>query len=163
MRDDAAVTQTDTTPRAVRIVAAGGTIAMRGERAVPALDAADLVEQLPQVAGFRLEAETALSVPSTYLTLDQALDLARRAGAAASSGEGVVLTTGTDTMEEVAVVCGLTYGGEAPIVITGANRPGSAPGADETVHCSTRSSWRGRRPPPGSASSSRSAARSTPR
>ncbi|MGA8720608.1 MAG: asparaginase domain-containing protein, partial [Solirubrobacteraceae bacterium] len=68
MRDDAAVTQTDTTPRAVRIVAAGGTIAMRGERAVPALDAADLVEQLPQVAGFRLEAETVLSVPSTYLT-----------------------------------------------------------------------------------------------
>ena len=33
-------------------------------------------------------------------------------------------------MEEVAVLCGLTYGGDAPIVITGANRPGSAPGAD---------------------------------
>ena len=28
------------------------------------------------------------------------------------------------------MVCALTYGGEAPIVITGANRPGSAPGAD---------------------------------
>ncbi len=41
-----------------------------------------------------------------------------------------MLTTGTDTMEEVAVLCGLTYGGDAPIVITGANRPGSAPGAD---------------------------------
>ena len=27
-------------------------------------------------------------------------------------------------------MCGLTYGGDAPIVITGANRPGSAPGAD---------------------------------
>ena len=130
MRDDGAVTQTDHPPRTVRVIAAGGTIAMRGERAVPALDAADLVEQLPQVAGFRLEAETVLSLPSTYLTLDQALDLARRASDAASSGEGVVLTTGTDTMEEVAVVCGLIYGGEAPIVITGANRPGSAPGAD---------------------------------
>jgi L-asparaginase len=138
MRDDAAViptdpaamTATDSPPRAVRVVAAGGTIAMRGERAVPALDAAELVEQLPQVAGFHLEAESVLSLPSTHLSLSDALDLARRACAAADSGEGVVLTTGTDTMEEVAVLCGLMYGGDAPIVITGANRPGSAPGAD---------------------------------
>ncbi len=114
----------------MRIIAAGGTIAMRGERAVPALDASELVEQLPQVAGFHLEAESVLSLPSTHLSLSDALDLARRTGAAAAAGEGVVLTTGTDTMEEVAVLCGLMYGGDAPIVITGANRPGSAPGAD---------------------------------
>lgn len=134
MRDDAAMNSTssgpDRPPRPVRVLAAGGTIAMRGERAVPALDASELVEQLPQVAGFHLEAETVLSLPSTHLTLSDALDLARRACAAAGSGEGVVLTTGTDTMEEVAVLCGLMYGGEDPIVITGANRPGSAPGAD---------------------------------
>lgn len=116
--------------RPVRLIAAGGTIAMRGEQAVPALDASELVDQLPQVAGFHLTAETVLSVPSTHLTLSDALGLARRAGEAAWSGEGVVLTTGTDTMEEVAMLCALTYGGEAPIVITGANRPGSAPGAD---------------------------------
>ena len=116
--------------RPVRVLAAGGTIAMRGEQAVPALDASELVEQLPQVAGFHLEAETVLSLPSTHLTLSDALGLARRAGQAASGGEGVVLTTGTDTMEEVGMVCALTYGGAAPIVITGANRPGSAPGAD---------------------------------
>jgi L-asparaginase len=130
MRHDAAVISIDSPPRAVRVVAAGGTIAMRGEQAVPALDASELVEQLPQVAGFRLEAETVLSLPSAQLSLSDALDLARRACTAAGSGEGVVLTTGTDTMEEVAALCGLTYGGEAPIVITGANRPGSAPGAD---------------------------------
>jgi len=134
MRDDPAVSeaasQAEQPPRPVRIIAAGGTIAMRGERAVPALDASQLVEQLPQVAGFHLEAESVLSLPSTYLSLSDALDLARRTGAAASTGEGVVLTTGTDTMEEVAALCGLTYGGDAPIVITGANRPGSAPGAD---------------------------------
>ena len=134
MRDHPAVTSTPSTSpagtRPVRLLAAGGTIAMRGERAVPALDASELVEQLPQVAGFHLEAETVLSLPSAQLTLSDALDLARRAREAASFGEGVVVTTGTDTMEEVAMLCALTYGGEAPIVITGANRPGSAPGAD---------------------------------
>ncbi len=117
----------------MRVLAAGGTIAMRGEQAVPALDASELVEQLPQVAGFQLRTETVLSLPSAHLTLPDALALARRAGEAASDGEGVVLTTGTDTMEEVAMVCALTYGGEggrAPIILTGANRPGSAPGAD---------------------------------
>jgi L-asparaginase len=103
---------------------------MRGERAVPALDASGLVEQLPQLAGFHLDAETVLSLPGAHLTLSDALDLARRAGRAATSGEGVVLTTGTDTLEELAMVCALTYGADAPVVITGANRPGSAPGAD---------------------------------
>jgi L-asparaginase len=111
-------------------MAAGGTIAMRGEHAVPALDASELVAQLPQMAGFQLEAETLLSLPSAHLTLSDALVMARSAGDAASAGEGVVLTTGTDTLEEVAMVCALTYAGEAPIVITGANRPASAPGAD---------------------------------
>ncbi len=124
------MTASPATMRPVRVLAAGGTIAMRGERAVPALDASELVEQLPQVSGFHLAAETVLSLPSAHLTLSDALELARRAGEAASAGEGVVLTTGTDTMEEVAMVCALTYGGDAPIVITGANRPGSAPGAD---------------------------------
>jgi L-asparaginase len=120
----------DAAPRPVRVLAAGGTIAMRGEQAVPALDAAELVDQLPQLAGVELETETVLSLPSAHLTLSHTLELARRAGQAAGGGEGVVLTTGTDTMEEVAMVCALTYGGEAPIVVTGANRPGSAPGAD---------------------------------
>jgi L-asparaginase len=131
MRDHAAVTSTSpATVRPVRVIAAGGTIAMRGERAVPALGASELVQQLPQVAEFELQTETVRSLPGPQLTLSDALVLARRAGEAASAGEGVVLTTGTDTMEELAMVCALTYGGNAPIVLTGANRPGSAPGAD---------------------------------
>lgn len=131
MRDHAAVTSPGTAPpRPVRLLALGGTIAMRGERAVPALDASELVELLPQLSGMKLEAESVRSLPGAHLTLADALDLTRRAGEAAARGEGVVVTTGTDTMEEVAMVCALTYGGAAPIVITGANRPGSAPGAD---------------------------------
>jgi L-asparaginase len=104
---------------------------MRGEQAVPALDANELVEQLPQLAsGPPLQTETVLALPSAQLSLANAFALATRAREAADAGEGVVITTGTDTMEELAVLCALVYGGEAPIVISGANRPGSSPGAD---------------------------------
>lgn len=41
-----------------------------------------------------------------------------------------MITTGTDTLEELAVLCALLYAGHAPIVLTGANRPASRPGAD---------------------------------
>jgi L-asparaginase len=121
-------------PRPVRLLAAGGTIGMRSrpaERAVPALDAHGLIEAVPALAAVSaLEAETVLSEPSAHLTLAQALGLARRAADAAADGEGVVVSMGTDTLEEVAVMCALLHGAEAPIVVTGANRPATAPGAD---------------------------------
>jgi L-asparaginase len=117
--------------RPVRLIGVGGTISMRGERAVPAVDAADLVAEIPQLASVeQLRAETALAVPGTHLTLAEALDVAGRACAVAAQGEGVVITTGTDTLEELAVLCALLHGSPAPIVLTGANRPGSSPGAD---------------------------------
>jgi L-asparaginase len=104
---------------------------MRGRRAVPAVDATGLIAEIPQLSAVpRLEAETVVSVPGPHMTLGQALEIARRAARAAAAGEGVVITTGTDTMEELAVVCAVLHAAPAPIVLTGANRPGSAPGAD---------------------------------
>jgi L-asparaginase len=123
--------QGEPTARPVRLLAAGGTIAMRGEQAVPALDASQLIEQLPaRISRPEIRAESVLSLPSAQVTPAQALELARRAAAAAEGGEGAVITTGTDTMEELAVLCSFLYGGQAPLVLTGANRPDSGPGAD---------------------------------
>jgi L-asparaginase len=117
--------------RPVRLLAAGGTIAMTGERAVPALDAGQLVAAIPQlghVAG--LEAENVLGLPGPQIGLPDALKLARRAAEVAAAGTGVVITTGTDTLEELAVLCALLHDGSAPVVLTGANRPAGNPGAD---------------------------------
>jgi L-asparaginase len=117
--------------RSVRLLAAGGTISMQGEHAVPALDAAQLVQAIPALRAYqRLAAENVLSLPGPQISPAQALMLARQAARAAESGEGVVITTGTDTLEELAMLCSLVHGGEAPLVLTGANRTASAPGAD---------------------------------
>ncbi len=115
----------------MRLLAAGGTISMQGEHAVPTLDAAGLVAAIPELERFPdLEAENVLGLPGPQISPAQGLELTRQAVAAASRGDGVVITTGTDTLEELAMLCAMTYDGDAPIVFTGANRPASAPGAD---------------------------------
>jgi L-asparaginase len=120
-----------TQARPVRLLAAGGTISMKGEHAVPTLDAAGLIAAIPELARFAdLTAENVLGLPGPQISLEQGLELVRQAVKAAGRGEGVVITTGTDTLEELAMLCALLHDGEAPIVFTGANRPASAPGAD---------------------------------
>jgi L-asparaginase len=117
--------------RPVSLLAAGGKIALSGTQAAPALGADELVKAVPALAAVpALEAETVLNVPSAHLTLGEALQIAQLAARTAATGRGVVISAGTDTLEEVAVLCALLHGAEAPIVITGANRPASAPGAD---------------------------------
>jgi len=56
--------------------------------------------------------------------------LARRAAERAGEGDGVIVTHGTDCLEEVALLTDLLHSGEAPIVFTGAMRPASSSAAD---------------------------------
>src|SRR5579884_2975898 len=117
--------------RPVVVLGAGGTISMSGERATPALDPRALIASVPALAAApELAAEAALALPGPQVGLEQALGLARRAASLAAEGSGVVVTTGTDTLEELAVLCALVADAEAPIVLTGANRTASAAGAD---------------------------------
>ena len=117
--------------RPVRLIAAGGTIAMSGPRAVPALDAEQLMQALPELAAVpELTSENVLSLPGPQIAQSDALRLIDRAVTVAAQGTGVVITTGTDTLEELALLAALMHGGDAPIVLTGANRPPSRPGAD---------------------------------
>jgi L-asparaginase len=118
--------------RRVRILSAGGTIGMTGGGgATPELDADQLVAGIPGLAGRQgLTAETVANKPSAHLTLDDQLRICRAARDAARRGIGVVVTHGTDVLEETAMLADVIHGGEAPIVFTGAIRPASAPGAD---------------------------------
>ncbi|MGZ6682344.1 MAG: asparaginase, partial [Solirubrobacteraceae bacterium] len=70
------------------------------------------------------------NLPSAHLTLDDQLRICREARDAARRGLGVVVTHGTDTLEETAMLCDLLHDADAPVVFTGAIRPSGAPGAD---------------------------------
>lgn len=113
----------------LHVLSTGGTIASTGDEAgaTPELDAGDLLGGLDVAA----RAESFATVPSPHLTLDRLADLGERIGELVADGaEGVVVTVGTDTLEEVAAFLDATYAGDPPVVVTGAMRTADAPGAD---------------------------------
>jgi L-asparaginase len=126
--------------RRVRVLAAGGTIAMASDGnggAMPELDGPALLASMPGLENRHgIDAETVINVPSAHLTLEDQLHICREARDAARRGIGVVITHGTDTLEETAMLADVVHDAEAPIVVTGAIRPASAPGADGPANLS---------------------------
>ena len=113
------------------VLSTGGTIAMAGARATPALGPEELLAAVPALADVHdLQARAVTAVPGAHLDGAGALAIARAALEETAAGRGVVITHGTDTLEETAVLCDVLHGRPEPIVLTGAIRPSSAAGAD---------------------------------
>jgi L-asparaginase len=121
------VSSTTTKPK-VTVLALGGTIASsRGAGtplASPRLPAEEIVASVPGIDDVaEIEARNLSRLPSCDLTLDLAVTVAREIQAAAARGShGVVVTQGTDTIEELSFCLDLLVQGEVAVVVTGAMR-----------------------------------------
>jgi L-asparaginase type II len=138
--------QSDSTARPkVLVIATGGTIAgvqqepggIGGYRA-GALTAEQIIASVPPLSRYaQVEAEQFSNVASTLITPDQWVALARRINAVLAERSdiaGVVVTHGTDRLEETAFFLYLTVRSDKPVVVVGSQRPATGLSPDGPVN-----------------------------
>jgi L-asparaginase len=98
----------------------------------PRLSAEDLVASVPDLAGVAsVTVRDLFRLPSCDLKLEHAVTVAAEVRAAAAAGAtGVVVTQGTDTLEEMSFCLDLLVGDETTLVMTGAMRHAGLTGSD---------------------------------
>ena len=121
----------------VRLIATGGTIAMKidpeKKAPVPAISGEDLIATVPDIVKIaRIEVQNLSNVPSDYMDPERWAQLSRAVQETLARPEvaGVIVSHGTDTLEETAWFLDLTVGSEKPVVLIGAQRNASEPDFD---------------------------------
>ena len=116
----------------VRLIATGGTIAMKidpvKKAPVPAISGEDLVATVPEIAQVaKIEVQNLSNVPSDYMDPDRWVQLQKAVSDALARPEvtGVIVSHGTDTLEETAWFLDLTVASDKPVVLIGAQRNAS--------------------------------------
>ena len=123
--------------RKIAVIFNGGTISMKVDpkikAAVPSLTGEEImhmvtgIEEYATVVSYNFS-----SVPSPHMTMEKIMELRKFTMniLEMEDVDGVVITHGTDTMEETAYLFDLTIKTDKPIVFTGAMRSGSELGYD---------------------------------
>lgn len=116
----------------VTLIATGGTIAMKIDPVklapVPAITGDDLVSIVPEIAAVaKIEVLNISNIPSAYMDADRWIGLQKAVTQVLARPEvaGVIVSHGTDTLEETAYFLDLTVRSEKPVVLIGAQRNAS--------------------------------------
>lgn len=128
----------------VVILATGGTIAGAGASAANSasyqaakVPVDKLLASVPELANVaQVRGEQVFQIASESFTNEHLLALARRVSALAKQADvdGIVVTHGTDTLEETAYFLHLVEHTDKPIVVVGSMRPGTALSADGALN-----------------------------
>jgi L-asparaginase len=121
----------------IAILFTGGTISMRIDArsgsAVPAMSGLDILAHVPQIQQEAdVELEDVSRLPGPHVTPEHMWRLARRIAAwlERPDVDGVVVTHGTDTLEETAYFLDVAIASDKPVVLVGAIRTMSEPSWD---------------------------------
>ena len=120
--EQSAASASGTLPK-VRLIATGGTISNRDGGRLTAEELVQSLRGLDRVA--RADFEQFANTASSALTLRQWIDLSRRINTLFREDPdlaGIVVTSGTDTLEETAYLLNLTVRSEKPVVVVGSMR-----------------------------------------
>jgi L-asparaginase len=126
----------------VVILATGGTIAGTADSATEAsydpgvVLVETLIEAVPDLKQIaNIKGEQVVNVASSKITDDIWLQLGKRANELlAGDVDGIVVTHGTDTLEETAYFLSLAVKSDKPVIVTGAMRPSTSISADGPVN-----------------------------
>lgn len=128
----------------VVILATGGTIAGSGVSEVTTIGykaavfkVDQLIAAVPSLKNIaEVRGEQIFQIASENITPDHWLKLAKRVNAvlAQTDVSGVVITHGTDTLEETAYFLNLTVKSDKPVVVVGSMRPATAISADGPIN-----------------------------
>lgn len=127
----------------VGVIFTGGTISMKVDErlksAIPALSDAEImatVSGIDKIA--EIESVHFGSFPSPYITIDKMFELAEQVKIfqGREDIDGIVITHGTDSLEETAYFLDLMNDSNKPVVVTGAMRNGSELGYDGPANLS---------------------------
>jgi glutamin-(asparagin-)ase len=128
----------------VVILATGGTIAGAGAAATNSatyqaakVPVDKLIAGIPELANVaQVRGEQVFQIASESFTNEHLLALGKRVAALAKQGDvdGIVVTHGTDTLEETAYFLNLVVRTDKPIIVVGSMRPGTAMSADGTLN-----------------------------
>lgn len=121
----------------IAVIFNGGTISMKVDpklkAAVPTLTGEEIMSMVTGIEGYaQIESHTFSALPSPQVTPEMMLELSKFIGefVAREDIDGVVVTHGTDTLEETAYLVDLTLNTNKPVVFTGSMRSGSELGYD---------------------------------
>src|SRR5215469_4345202 len=121
----------------VAVLSTGGTIASKHDPAkggyLPALSGEDLVAAVPAIKKIaQIQVEQFSNISSSDMTPEIWIRLAGRVNELLAQPEiaGIVVTHGTNTLEETAFFLDLTKQSDKPVILVGAQRPASDPDSD---------------------------------
>lgn len=123
----------------IAIVFTGGTISMTQAAidgsVIPTLSGADITGSIPALAArFHLTHIDFGRFPGPHMTVDRVIELRAAVEAALPDHDGVVVSHGTDTLEESAFLLDLFHASDKPVVFVGAMRTIDEPSWDGPVN-----------------------------